>query len=87
MQECGYAQVDCQTCVEDFAAKGGCAAMLAGEDVDHLVPTGCDPCGQQAAQHCLGGTGSAQACNQDCGGHPCAYCDDTGCCTSDSTGQ
>jgi hypothetical protein len=34
-----------------------------------------------------GGPETPALCSNDCDGHPCAYCDETGCCTSDAEGS
>jgi len=48
----------CEVCVADFDAAGGCAALMApelnDEEVEALIPSGCDACGEQAWKHCSG---------------------------------
>jgi len=48
----GSGASDCAMCVAKFNAAGGCEAMLAGQDPTHLIPAGCDHCGEHAGLHC-----------------------------------
>jgi len=43
---------DCTRCTEDFAVKGGCEVWLSGDSFAHLVPDGCQACGEQVEQFC-----------------------------------
>jgi hypothetical protein len=44
---------NCDVCVREFAAAGGCACMADnGCDARQLIPTGCDGCGDQATTYC-----------------------------------
>jgi len=44
------AEVACGSCASAFAAAGGCRAL---QEMERLIPAGCLPCGEQAAEHCL----------------------------------
>ena len=47
-------EVDCDACVSEFVAKGGCECMNGGNDCDvsGLIPEGCYSCGDKAAEYC-----------------------------------
>ena len=47
-------EVDCDACISEFAANGGCKCMNAGNDCDvsALIPEGCYNCGDEATEFC-----------------------------------
>jgi len=44
--------VDCDTCVKDFDAAGGCKVWHSGGDASNLVKESCMVCASAAAKHC-----------------------------------
>ena len=49
----GPALVNCDKCISDFSAAGGCEC-IKNEECNQLslIPDGCLPCGEQAIEHC-----------------------------------
>ena len=43
-------EVDCDACVSEFAANGGCDSRVI--DVSDLIPDGCSSCGDKANEYC-----------------------------------
>jgi len=43
---------DCHSCVLEFSAAGGCDLWLSGEDPSGVIPAGCEPCAEEAADFC-----------------------------------
>ena len=48
--DCPSIEVDCDSCVSEFAANGGCDKL--GSDVSNLIPEGCFTCGDKAVEYC-----------------------------------
>merc|ERR1712176_1343124 len=50
----------CKSCVDKFAARGGCPLLNKGKDVDHLIPGGCHLCEMPATKYCRNHGGSSK---------------------------
>ena len=56
-----FTEVDCDACVPEFVAKGGCECMIIGPlggcDVSSRIPEGCYSCENKATEYCKSVTG------------------------------
>merc|ERR1719499_789621 len=43
---------DCNSCVLEFSASGGCDIWLRGDDPSGVIPPGCESCADEAAEFC-----------------------------------
>jgi uncharacterized surface protein with fasciclin (FAS1) repeats len=45
-------QPDCSSCAQQFDENGGCDAMRNDQDIDVLIPAGCESCAAESRSHC-----------------------------------